>query len=324
MKTRMLWLALASLVAAAAVKAASLEGPRLGVVFDPATKDLRPILGIPGAAILGEPLGVHLELEQVAVSPQQDYVLATVGEGRQVVLLHLGSTSVSSAPIRGVAPRPDHIVLSPLGRAAALYYKHADRIQVLTGLPGAPRAAAELYLSPGQSPSPLAVSDDSHLVLVGIAGTVFWITADGEVPLLDGLGQITSIALAGHDAIVADGRHNRVYRVRDVTGNVETQVLAGQDEGIAQPVAVAVSRDNRRAFVANAKPGGITILDLRGDNPVARIACACKPTGLDRLTGDSVFRLTEPSARPMWVLDASGHKPRVVFVPPELPRTSEK
>ena len=323
MKTRVFWLALASLIAAAAAEVASLEGPRLGIVFVTNTKALRPILGIPGAAILGEPLEARLELEQAAVSPQQDYALATTGEGREVVLLHLGSTSVSSATIHGVAPGPDQIAFSSLGRAAALYYKHADRIQVLTGLAGAPRTAAELYLSAGQSPSALAISDDGRVALAGIAGTVFWITADGEVPLLDGLVKIASIALAGHDAIVSDFHHNRIYRIRDITGDAETQVLAGPDQGIAQPVAVAVSRDNHRAFVANYKSGAVTILDLRGEAAPAKIACACKPTGLNPLAGDS-FRLTEPSSRPIWVLDAGGHKPRVVFVPGELPPSSKK
>jgi hypothetical protein len=358
MSTRLRYLGLLLTIGAAALGAASLEGPRLGVVFDPAAKTLRPILGIPGAAIIGQPLVLHPEMEQAAVSPQQDYALATTGEGREVVLLHLDGSPARS--IHGVASAPDRVALSSLGRAAALYYSDRNRIQVLTGLPGAPKAAFELYLSAGESPSALVVSDDGHVVLTGIANTVFRITPSGEVPVLHGLRQVTSIALisvqgrttansskgrpspvhdgmgnpetevtpsastGGYDAIVADSGQNRIYRVRDVTGAAETQVLAGSDKGIAQPVAVAVSRDNQRVFVANAKSGATTILDLSGDAKPAKVSCACKPTGLARLTGDSVFLLTEPSARPMWVLDADAHQPRVVFVPADLPRTSDK
>jgi len=46
--------------------------------------------------------------------------------------------------------------------------------------------------------------------------------------------------------------------------------------------------------------------------------------GLDRLDGDNLFRLTEPSNKPMWVLEASAKETRVVFVPAALARSSAK
>jgi len=50
------------------------------------------------------------------------------------------------------------------------------------------------------------------------------------------------------------------------------------------------------------------------------LSCQCTPTGLDRLAGTDVFRLTEPSTGPMWVLDAGAHQSRIVFVPPAVSR----
>ena len=55
MKTRFRCFVLAMLVASAVAMATSLDGPRLGMVYDPALRALRPILGIPGAAVMGEP-----------------------------------------------------------------------------------------------------------------------------------------------------------------------------------------------------------------------------------------------------------------------------
>jgi hypothetical protein len=92
--------------------------------------------------------------------------------------------------------------------------------------------------------------------------------------------------------------------------------VAGPKEGIASPVAVAISNDGKRAFVANGKSGTIAILDLQAKTQVGELTCQCTPTGLDRLAGVDVFRLTEPSNRPMWVLEAAAHQSRIVFVPP--------
>jgi hypothetical protein len=80
-------------------------------------------------------------------------------------------------------------------------------------------------------------------------------------------------------------------------------------------VALAVSDDGRRMFVANGKSRTVAIISLSGHAGATLIACGCTPTGLDRLAGGEVFRLTEPSDLPMWILEATRHQPRVLFVP---------
>src|SRR5258706_5783343 len=125
-------------------------------------------------------------------------------------------------------------------------------------------------------------------------------------------------------ALVADAAANQIHRLQNVTSGLETDVLAGPAQGIAAPVAVAMSSDSRRAFVANGKSGVVAILDLQGKAPVQKIACGCKLTGLDRLDGDNLFRLTEPSNKPMWVLEAGAKETRIVFVPADLARGSAK
>jgi hypothetical protein len=321
MKSPKFWLALTLLLTPHAVHSASLDGPRLGMVFDPTVRALRPILGIPGAAILGEPLDLGLDLRRTAVSPQQDYVLATEGEHNQVVVLTAGHAPVFVA---GADRGPDALVLSPGGQVAALYFKGRNRIEVVSGLPAAPRVATALFLSAGSTVSALAIGDD-QTVLAAVGSTLYWVSHSGEVPVLTNLHKISAIALMStHGAIVADAATNQIHRVRNITGALETDILAGPRDGISSPVAVAVSRDNRRAFVANGKSGTVAMLDLQGKIGVTRISCACTPTGLDRLAGDNVFRLTEPSNQPMWVLEASAGASRILFVPADLPRSSKK
>jgi len=322
MTTGKIWLALALIMAPA--YAATIEGPRLGVVFDAATKSLRPILGIPGAAILAEPLEPRLDLRKTAVSPMQDYVLATEGEHNQVVVLNVGRLPLQAVPVPGAGRGPDQIVLSSGGGVAALYYKETNRIQVFSGLPGAPKSTAELFLSAGQTPSALGAGEDGT-VLAAVGSSVYWVSPRGEVPILTGLHKVASISLsANQTALIADSAANQIHRVRNVTGTVEADVLVGPEDGVAAPVAVAASHDNQRAFVANGKTGTIVILDLSGKTAATKLSCGCTVTGLDRLAGNDVFRLTEPSARPMWVLEAAAHQSRILFVPDDLSRSGQK
>lgn len=321
MNCRKVWFALALLIAPAAVRPAtnSIEGPRLGFVFDHTTKSVRPILGIPGAATLGQPLESGLDLRKIAISPMQDYVLATEGEHNQVVVLATNRTPMVAVAVQGADHGPDQLSISTGGTAAALYYKGGNHVLVVSGLPAAPKISARLYLSAGQVPSALAISDDGETLLAGVSDSVYWVSPNGEVPILKGLHKIVSIALASnHTALVADGVANQIHRVQNVTTAVETDVVAGAKEGIAAPVAMAMSQDGKRAFVANGKSGTIATVDLQSKTEVSQLSCQCTPTGLDRLAGTDVFRLTEPSSGPMWVLEAATHQSRIVFVPPAV------
>ena len=305
------------------LSAASIQGPQLGLVFDASHKALRPILGIPGAATLGQPLELGVQLHKTAISPRQDYALATEGEHNQVVVLMVGHKTAK--PVPGIEQDPDEILLSPAGRAAAVYYKGRNTLLIVTGLPGAPKVSEELYLSAGRPVSALAVGDDGRTVLAGMGSTVFLVTGSGEVPVLHELQKVAAITIpARGTAYVADSGRNQIHRLRGLADNLETDVIAGPKQGISAPVALAVSQDGGRAFVVNSKSRTISIIDLRGHAPVTKIACGCAPTGLDRLIGNEVFRLTEPSGRPMWMLDASGRAPRVLFVPGELARSNQK
>jgi DNA-binding beta-propeller fold protein YncE len=324
MNARKLWFAIALPMLPFLVAGTSIQGPQLGVVYDSTQSALRPILGIPGAATLGQPLVGVLGLRKIAIS--QSLVLATQGEHNQVVVLSLAQTPVTPVAVPGAGRGPDELVLSAGGLAAVLYYqKERNLIQVLSGLPASPKVSAELYLSAGQSPSALAVSDDGKTVLAGVGSKVLLVTGTGEVPVLSELGSIAAITspTAG-TAFIADGGHNQIYRVRGLGGNIETDVVAGAKQGISSPVAVAVSHDGSRAFVANSKSETISIIELAGQLSVTKIACGCAPTGLNPLYGGDVFRLTEPSSRPIWVMDASASEPRVLFVPPALAGGSQK
>jgi len=319
MNTRNRWFAVASLLFPAIVAGATIQGPELGFVFDSTKGELRPILGIPGAAVLGQPLALGVEVQRVAISPLEDYVLAVGGEQNQAMVFAMGHSPLTPVMVQGADRGADHIVISAGGKAAALYYKAGNRIEVVTGLPAAPKVSSELYLSAGQTLTAIAIADDGHTVLAGAGDKVFQSAAGGEIPLLAELGHVAAITIpAAGTAFIADSGQNQIHRVRGIGAGIEADVIAGPKDGIATPVAVAVSHDGSRVYVANAKSGTISIIDLKAETATRSIACACTPSGLDRLAGNDTFRLTEMSSRPMWMLDAGGTEPRVLFVPAEL------
>ncbi len=325
MNARRRWVAVAMLLAPVVAGAATIQGPQLGFVFDASKKEVRPMLGIPGAAVLGEPLELGAELRSVVVSPAQDYVLAVAGEHNQVTAFAVSHTPVTSAIVQGADRGPDEMVLSPSGQAAVLYYKNAERLEIVAGLPAAPKVSSVFYLSAGQSPSAIAISDDGKTVLAAVSGTVYHLTSGSEVPVMTGLGKVSAMTIpADSTALVADGGRNQIQRIRGIGGAIETDVVAGPHDGISGPVALAVSHDNSRAFVANGKAKTLATIQLTGQASVTHVACSFAPTGLERLSGTDVFRLTEMSSLPLWVVAAAGSEPRFLFVPAELARSSGK
>jgi len=106
--------------------------------------------------------------------------------------------------------------------------------------------------------------------------------------------------------------------VRDATGQGQVTQIGGQGEGVSRPIAVAAAADNRHVFVANADPAGIVSLSLEGEQPLV-VPCQCTLTGLEPLADGTTFRLSDPGEGPIWLLDAAGAPPRIVFVPDQSP-----
>jgi hypothetical protein len=314
--------------------AVRIEAPILGFVFDPAAAGLRPIHGIPGAAVMGERLDLGFEIASAAISPQHNYALVESDDppGLSLVLLAAGPASLQLIPdaVRGA----DQILFSPRGDSALLYRATARRIQVLAGMPKAPSLIREIDTSVLLEPiSALAISDDARAVLVAVgrggAGTIWLFADDGGVRFIAAVGQASAVTFLSnsHDAVVADRLFNYVYQLKDVTGSADSLFLAGEREGIAGPVAVALSDDNQRVFIANSVSGTVLSLSLAGGAAVV-VPCDCSIKELHRLSGSAVFRLTEPSAGPMLVFDGDSSEPRFVYVPgdpgpePTAPRAS--
>ena len=191
---------------------AQVTGPTLGWV--PFGSRVVPIYGLPGAArITDAPASAALGL--IAVSPRQDYVLATslaTGETLRIV------PGVSSTPIPGAAANPGRIVISPKGTAAALWFDSTSHFEIISGLPTTPSVLDLDATFLGAPPSAMAVSDDGQWLAASWPAGVYAWTSDTSVRQLDPDPGVVSLAFLAGQSNLALATSSRVFSIADVGG----------------------------------------------------------------------------------------------------------
>jgi len=298
-----------------------LSGPVAGFVFDNSGRVMRPIQGVPGASLLGDPVSFGIDIAAAYIAPRQDSAIV-VGADQSLHLFLLNGGAPTEVSLGGVTGTPERVVFSPSGTAVALISGGSAR--VLTGLPGAPTLTGSvkvegnaISVSGGRSHSvsapSLALSDDGTYVLTIAQGTARLLSVQGQNRMLVPAQVNAQVAFApgGHDAAVVDSLTGLTL-IRDASGAAGTQLLAAPDEGLAGPVGVAFSQDKQTLYVASAKAQSVAVFNLAGASRTA-IGCACTPTTLAPM--GNLFRLTELTTGPLWVLDGTAATPRTVFVP---------
>ncbi|HEV2448658.1 MAG TPA: hypothetical protein VGS58_22145, partial [Candidatus Sulfopaludibacter sp.] len=113
-------------------------GPVSGYVFDRPAHALRPVLGVAGASVLGDGVDFGFPILAAYVAPRLDTAVV-VGANRSLHLFKLNGTAAAEVVVNGWSGAPEGVAFSPSGTAAAVFA--AGRVQMLLGLPDAPRLA---------------------------------------------------------------------------------------------------------------------------------------------------------------------------------------
>ena len=299
------------------------SGPTLGFAPDREGTAIRPILGIPGASRLGQPLDISVEFRSVLISPAQDYAITTRAADGRAIVVELASHELVVRPVAGADFRADLIAISPVGSIAAIYDDLSETVHVLGGLPGAPGVISVLDASglPG-SVSDIAVSDDGGVAIVrSIDGDriALWTLDSSGIPRQIPADRPRAVAFVPdrHDALVSDDATGSVLLVTDVNRTATRVHLVSAPDGVDGFSSMAVDPDGTRVFLAERESGTVAVVDLNTRIPIW-LSCACRPTGLDPLKGPSIFRLNAASAEPIMLLDASLVLPRFRIVPPAM------
>ncbi|MEO8371232.1 MAG: hypothetical protein ABI806_18755 [Candidatus Solibacter sp.] len=295
---------------------AAVKIPGLGFVWDARSSQIRPIHGIPGAALLGEGAG-KTGYTSAVISPRHDLALAISGETGRLQLIRFASGDVQDVP--GIDAAPFRLVFSPSGTAALAM---GSKLQLLTGLSDS-LAVQDLALPPDSAePTAIALSDSGQFVLLSTRSgdtATTWLLAPGMSPLQIAVPAPIAVAAfqpGGRDAVALDA-DGAIYQILNSSIPGEVRQLYPGSSQTAGPVAVRMSADGRQVYTAN-RPGTIAVIDVATASAVA-LDCGCAPAGIEPLTSSNLFRITEISNRPLMLFDVSTSTPRVWFVPSDAP-----
>jgi hypothetical protein len=292
-------------VISASAQDGSVVMPALGFVFDAGAQAIRPIRGVPGASLLGDPLDAGSSLRAAFISPQQDLAIAIPADDAPLRIIRLGNV-VIDVPAPGVMDSPDGVVFSPSGRTALLY-RNSKRAQLMTGLPDHP-AVTDLEASL-ETVGALAVSDDGALAVLGN-----WLLSADSLSRwpLPGNTSAASFRSGSHDllAATADGS---IYLMRHPEADADSHLVYAGDERTSAPAAIRFSPDGARAYTAS-EGGTLAAIELETGS-IASISCGCRAAALEPLSARSLFRVTGISRLPLMLFDASRLEPRIWFVP---------
>src|SRR5438132_1650479 len=127
-----------SAAAASGAQSPLINGPFLGFIPDHSGRVISPIIGVPGASTLADPIELTMGVRGTVISPKQDYAMAVAAEDGQTVVINFTSNGVGMAAIAGAQTGPDIIALSPSGSAGVLYAPRSNTLQVIGYLPQTP------------------------------------------------------------------------------------------------------------------------------------------------------------------------------------------
>ena len=295
------------------------RGPLLGFV-SLQEDGVRPIRGIPGAASLGPAIAGIPEFRAAALSSLNGFLLGVRAvDDRLVLICGLGRREqLAGLPV--IASGVSLLVLSPSERTAAIYDRPASRITVLKGLPDDPKVSwsAALDALPGELAA-LAVRDDGGEAMAAAGGSLITVARGGDwrhIASVDGAVRLSYLNDSS-DAVYVDAGRKRMHLLRRSEGGISVIPLAGEADGLAAPEALALSRDNRRAFVANSDPAQVLVVDLR-TGLIESTPCSCAVTGVTPLAGNAVFQISSTKNQAVCVFDGTRSEPRLSYIPPPL------
>jgi len=316
-KSLVLWLCIISVSAAVLpAQEARLSGPISGWVFDGATHSLRPIIGMPGASYLGDPLVAGLDW--AAVAPEGNQALALRAGNLYAVRGLEGNPAWTL--IEGGLPSPGRIAWNASASVAVLSSSAESRLQFVRNLGEGPVAGAPIDL-PGRVLA-LALDRAGERAVVGIEAEQeggLYLVSQAEPPrLLARLGRPAAIALAANDRdlFVADRASRQIWEFRNFRQEATPLLFAEDGSGDSDAVGLALSRDGRLLFVASQSGKTLDAYALESRSLFSRSALDYEPSLLEPLSGRVLFLLKSSGngREPLLVLDTS-REPTVYFVP---------
>jgi hypothetical protein len=298
---------------------AGVAGPVTGFIFDAQSGAVRPMLGIPGAAYLGQL--VVTGLNSASVAPDGSAALAVQQLGRLVLYTGLrGANPPVALSVPGAIAAADHFAWATngTGSAAAVYCSRTGKAQILSDLAQSPVASAPIDLS-GLPGTVTAMAFDGQRLIVGVAsneaGGIYLASPSSGIQRIAHAVSPSAINLAGASLYFADNQAQQIWQVQSYAGT-PAAVLFSNDSSISSPAGLQLSADGQRLYSVNAGNRTLSIYDIVSRSPVQSLDLNFTPTRLDLFGDSSTFLLNGTGQGPLYVVrDGGAGKAAVYFVP---------
>jgi hypothetical protein len=294
----------------------SVSGPVEAVTFDPPTRSVRAVIGLPGAASFGPALLDNLDLASVA--PGQNYGIVFEG-GRCLFVTGLGSKKIGQATIENARTDPQGVAWAAGGSLAILYSVTGNWFQLVTGLPAAPVAGTVVEsASLGGVLSGVASDASGEQIAVAVSG------AEGGVYLYSN-GQFARQASLNNPVSLSFSTDAKTLYALDAATPEVTAITLANDAfqsfalaGMSNPIAIQASLNASGqpvVYIAGGTDRSLRTLDLASGQFSADVALLFQPTGIAPFGATSfVLAGRSQAANPLWLLSNSA-SPAAYFVP---------
>lgn len=239
-------------------------GPVAGLVFDPPSRSLRAVLGIPGAAHMSGPILDETGWASVApngrtalVERQGRFTIATVAAAfsQPEMTPILGAEIISSPRLAAWAPDSSVAVLYSASTKSAQWIRFA-----------APAASADSPVETRIEGEVTAIAVSARLAVLAVAGQgIHRLTPDGSLHPVLAVEDASAIAIdpAGQTLWAADRGQAQILRVANLASAPETAgVVAADPERLSDVSALGLSSSGKQLYAASRNPQRIHVMDI--------------------------------------------------------------
>jgi len=294
---------------------ASLTGPVAGFVFSAVSKTVRPLLGIPGATHMEQP--ILSRVDSASIAPGGNWAFITT-RSHGTFVKGLSALNPAEYSIDGLIDAIDRVAWSRDGSYAAVYSSSGNRLQRVQFSASQPSVDPAVDVSAWGQVTTLAIDPAGKQIAAGFATSGLYLFATGQSPAL--LASITQPASAAFDGTgqylyAIDPGAQRIVQYQPASGVVEFASLVQSDGSALKPAGLAVSGDGSYLLLADSATQSVFVYEVSTRSVASTIPLSFAPSSFETLSAGPVVLLNgnDPTEW-LLVLDAS-QVPKVYFVP---------
>lgn len=279
------------------------SGPVLGFLTNQEGTELRAITGVPGAALVSQPIALPEAVGRVFLAPSQQWAVVEKRNGSGLAAMLLDSPNLALQDIAGSFAHADVIAFSPSGTRLAVYSKAVAMVQIIAR--HADSIQVEREFGSDIAPRRLAIDDAGLAPVIETEAGVLSLTNDGMSRIIYS-GRPAFMTYASNSGVLYVGDSD-TWRITRLEGASRSVLGAALPEGSAEAWS---SLDGNSLFIVSGRDG-IRIWPLEGR--AERVSLPAAGGLLSRLrTGDAFLFSAEPDD-PAWLLFSDSDSIHVSF-----------